>query len=212
MSTISKFTSARGGSVMPWLLLAMAAGLIFTLLLLRPISDRIASAGADRSVPLATLQLQPLTTTGEELSLDSLRGQVVLVNFWGTWCHPCRIEFPRIVEFYERYRDRNDVRVVSVSCRISGDEGQHRDELRDETASFLQRMQTDLPVYVDLDFRTRGALKRAVGFDGYPTTMILDNRGQIRGVWTGSNPGSENEMAALVDRLLAESAALVAAR
>ncbi len=66
--------------------------------------------------PLPRLELVGLTGGAEPVTLADLRGKVTLVNFWGTWCPPCRDELPHIAAIYHKYRDRDDVRVLAVSC------------------------------------------------------------------------------------------------
>ncbi|HWA98920.1 MAG TPA: TlpA disulfide reductase family protein [Pirellulales bacterium] len=153
--------------------------------------------------PLPSLELDPLTGASEPVTLADLKGKVALVNFWGTWCPPCRDEFPHIVELDRHYRARSGFRLLAVSS--DGGSDNDVEALRETTSEFLkQHDATDLPTYVDRGGRTRAAISAAIGFRGYPTTLVLDRTGTIRGSWVGYHPGTETAMAALVDRLLAE--------
>jgi thiol-disulfide isomerase/thioredoxin len=153
---------------------------------------------------LPYLQLEPLTGDSRSVSLGDLQNRVTLVNFWGTWCPPCRREFPHIVELAAKFGGQNDFQLYAVSCGEGADED--LDALRGETRSFLEDAKTTLPTYADQSFATRKALMLVLESDGfaYPTTMIVDRQGTIRGLWIGYARGSEQAMERLVDQLLEE--------
>jgi thiol-disulfide isomerase/thioredoxin len=152
---------------------------------------------------LDELRLQPLTGDARPVSLADLRGRVVLLNFWGAWCQPCRIELPHIAELYKRRQSETDFILLAVSYGWSV-EDQNIDALRRNTNALLTKMHITMPTYSDPGDVTRNAVGRAVGFEGYPTTLVLDRQGVIRGHWLGYEPGQEREMASLVDKLLKE--------
>ena len=149
---------------------------------------------------LADLQLAPLTAGSTDLTLGETSGKVVLVNFWGTWCPPCRAEFPDVVALEEKYRDHDTVMIVPVSCGTSMREDV--DELRTTTEAFLKQHDTQLPNYTDPGLVTRKAVNDAVGFRGYPTTVLLDGQHRIREVWVGQ--ASYEEMNGGIEALLNE--------
>jgi thiol-disulfide isomerase/thioredoxin len=151
---------------------------------------------------LTALSIEPLTGGGEPATLESLAGNVVVVNFWGTWCPPCRREFPHLVELSTEFADCPKFRLLLVSC------GQGRDEqieqLREETQAFLTDSNYQVRTYWDPDLKTRRAYHGAASFGGYPTTFVLDRDGVIRGIWTGFNPNCVDEIRQLVRRLVNE--------
>ncbi len=149
---------------------------------------------------LPALQLEPLTGDSQPVTLDDLAGKVVLINFWGTWCPPCREELPDIVALDKKYRDRADFRLLAVSCGSGGETDP--DVLRSETAAILDFEQIDMPTYTDPQQVTRRALAQLGGFDGYPTTVVLDRDGVIRGLWAG--PATAEELDAQISRLLTQ--------
>ena len=155
--------------------------------------------------PLAELRLQPLTGDARPLSLADLRGSVVLLNFWGTWCPPCRRELPHIAQIYKSHQADADFKLLAVSCGGPGDE-EKIDALRNATAALLKKMHITMPTYADPDEVTRTAVDRVAGFEGYPTTLVLDRRGIIRGIWVGYERGSEEQMEELIGRLLDKKA------
>ncbi|MGH2373681.1 MAG: TlpA family protein disulfide reductase [bacterium] len=98
------------------------------------------------------------------LDLTSLRGKVVVVNFWASWCIPCRDEAPLLEATWQRYRDR-DVVVVGVNVQDLTDEAQRF--LRETKTTYLQVRDRDNTVY------------RAYGLMGVPETFFVDRAGRI---------------------------------
>lgn len=188
-----------------WIILAVAAGLLTLRLTLLPSVGRqsgVHHPGVGKKMP--GLWLQPLTFAGDAMALDDLKGQVVVLNFWGTWCPPCRLELPHVAELARHYADDKRSRVLAVSCGPqTGDPESSLPDLQMETAQTLAAAHLEMPAYVDLDMRTRLALYESIGFDSYPTTLVFDGEGIIRGVWNGYAPGDEKDVAALVESLLA---------
>ena len=152
---------------------------------------------------LPVLRLEPLTGDSQSVTLKDLAGKVAVINFWGTWCPPCREEFPEIAAFWVQVRSRPDVRLLSVSC-----EGDDTDlgPLRDKTQEFLDQKQSQLPTYADPSAETRRGLEMVLAEPGfaYPTTVVLDQAGVIRAVWIGYDPGIGDQLKQLVDQLLAK--------
>jgi cytochrome c biogenesis protein CcmG, thiol:disulfide interchange protein DsbE len=132
---------------------------------------------------------------GDEISLESLRGQVVLVNFWATWCPPCRVEMPG---FERVYRDRRDDGFVIVG--LSTDQGGRAD-----VEAFLAERGISFPVAM-----APGQVVRDFGgVRGLPTSFLIDRQGRIRHTVTGYF--AEPALRLAVSRLLAESADLLPA-
>ncbi|MEX0867827.1 MAG: TlpA disulfide reductase family protein [Pirellulales bacterium] len=157
-------------------------------------------------LPMPGLRVQPIDDLATNVDLVDVAGQVVLVNFWGTWCPPCRTELPHMDALYKQYRDDPRFRLFAVSCGNGSSE--NLPELAEETAGFLKHFGYDLPAYVDADFATRQMLAadpRYIPEFAFPTTVVADANGIIRAVWVGYRPGFEDEMAAEVRKLLAET-------
>jgi thiol-disulfide isomerase/thioredoxin len=182
-----------------WLVLAAAAGLLFFR------SALTTHTGEGEGKKLASLSLEPLTFAGDRLALDDLKGKVVVLNFWGPWCPPCRMELPHVAELADRYAGNERCRVLAVSCGGGQpDPVSSLPELKEETKDLLSKMGLELAVYADPEAYTRRAVNEAVGFKGYPTTLVLDPQGVIRRFWIGYADGEEQEVAQLVALLLAE--------
>ncbi len=150
---------------------------------------------------LGYFRLLPLTGEGRPVSLDDLKGRVVLLNFWGTWCSPCRRELPRMAELRERYAGQKAFLLLAVSCSPAG----RRDDvesLREETAGLLEQLDLDLPTYYDPHSTTQNVLGGSIDFRNFPTTLLLDRGGVIRAVWVGYRSGLETEMERYIGMVL----------
>jgi peroxiredoxin len=112
------------------------------------------------------------TPGGESLTLGQLRGQVVLVNFWATWCPPCREEIPDLVALQERFGATQHLTVLGID----------RSEDAGLVAAFVKQHGINYPVVIDPDGRvTEGSF----GVRSLPTTLIIDREGKVRDLWTG---------------------------
>jgi|FLYL01.1.fsa_nt_gi peroxiredoxin len=113
---------------------------------------------------------------GGTLRLSDLRGRPVVLNFWATWCKPCRLEMPRLVEAYERHRDQG---LVVVGLNLQEGPAVIR--------PFAEDYGMDFPIVVDRDGDVGDAYRvGGVGTDrGLPTTFFIDRDGVIRSVFTG---------------------------
>ena len=156
---------------------------------------------------LPPLKLAACVAAQDGLKPDDIRGQVVLINFWGTWCPPCREELPHLMRLYAAWQKEPQFRFISVSCSHSGDDTPAT--VGPETQAFLAAEHYDLPVYCDPEAAFRIPVSLGLRFDGfqYPTTLIADAQGKVRGVWIGFSRGDDHEMERLIRELLAERSA-----
>jgi peroxiredoxin len=105
------------------------------------------------------------TVDGEQVSLSGLRGKVVILNFWATWCAPCREEMPALQERYEKYKD-SDLVVLAVDF----------DETADDVRAFRDQLGLTFPVLLD----PGAAIQQLYRVRGYPTTYFVDRDGTIQ--------------------------------
>lgn len=186
-----------------WIVAALLAGGLGIFFLVRPGSHgQQGRAHPAVKLPLDEVELRSLNNPGETVLTDDLRGRVTVLNFWGTWCPPCRVELPHLAELGRKYRRYEKFQLLAVSC--SGGQGDEDFEaLREETLDFVAGERLDLPTYADEHYGTRTGAKRSAAFDDrYPTTIVLDEQVKIRGVWWGYAPGVEAQIEALVHELL----------
>ena len=123
--------------------------------------------------------------TGQSLTLSSLRGKVVMVDFWSSWCPPCRQEAPALAATYERYRSRG-VEFVGVAIWDS----------EDEVRKFLERNRITYPNSLDL----KGVTAIEYGVKGIPEKFFVDRQGNLVRKFIG--PVTEERLAAVLDELL----------
>ena len=163
-------------------------------LLLVPVlgASGAASAGAQPlgvGSPAPAFQLPALDGKGQPLSVAALRGKVVLVNFWASWCGPCRREMPVLEQLNRQYGKRG---VVVVGVNVEPDRTAALDWLRETPVSF--------PVLSDADSRVSAAYH----VEGMPNTVILDRKGTVRYVHRSYVPGTEDEYLDQVRQLIRE--------
>ena len=137
-----------------------------------------------------------LTLDGAPISLDELRGKVVWVDFWASWCPPCRAETPVLRELYARHRD-DGLEVIGVSVQESS---------ADDVRRYVDAYGIGYPIVADLT----GSIFRAWRVYGLPTQFILDRDGLIRAVVQGPVDAATAE--SLIAPLLAEGRRGEAAR
>ena len=149
---------------------------------------------------LAALQLKPLTGNATPVTLDDLKGKVVLVNFWGTWCPPCRAELPHLAEVADKFASQPGFRFLPISCGPDGSED--AEDLRSRTEETLRQLDLHLATYWDPDFTTREAYNKVGRLEGFPTTFLMDRQGVIRQVWVGNFPQVSQQVESGIRELL----------
>lgn len=133
-----------------------------------------------------------------------LAGKVVLVNFWGPWCPPCRAELPELANLVAGF-DRQQFQFVPIAYPQGGGDAPD-EQFRGDVAEVLRLNRLDLTVYFDPQWKIlRGFNAR--GNVGFPTTLLLDRQGTIRGVWQGYSETMLDGMKRKIRQLLDEPAA-----
>lgn len=110
------------------------------------------------------------TEDGKTIELSSLRGRVVVVNFWATWCAPCKVEMPQLQALYDDYR-RTGLELIGVNMQ----------EPAEEVVRFRRSLAIAFPTALDLD----GTVARRYLIRGLPTTFLIDRAGIIREINVG---------------------------
>jgi thiol-disulfide isomerase/thioredoxin len=122
-------------------------------------------------------QLEDLN--GRLVSLNDFRDQVVAINFWATWCNPCREEIPDLVKIQDRFRNRGFI-VLGLSRDLLNQNGQLAKN-EEGVESFVEEFNINYPVLWD----TENIYSRHYDGIGMPTTIILDRHHRIRFRHTG---------------------------
>lgn len=192
------------------LILLWGLWLFFSRIVLPNVPQRIishpeSSTGVGSQLPF--LELEPLTGDPPRLSAADLEGRVTLLNFWGTWCPPCRKELPQMAELRERFAGQKAFQLVAISYPAHG-QSDDTQSLGENTAALLNQLNLDLPTYFDPYDATRTAVDQAIDFQGFPTSLLLDRHGVIRSIWVGYRPGVETEMERHVGKVLGETKAV----
>lgn len=151
-------------------------------------SERSSAAAGLESRPLPSLALPSMD--GDTVALEERLGsRATVVNFWATWCVPCREEMPVLVELHRQFGGRG-VQFVGVAV-ASPDTGRIRD--------WIRRYEVEFPILHDMSGQE---LVGFTGWDAVPTTVVVDGDGRVRQVMFGARSRHElvSALAPLVDR------------
>ena len=146
---------------------------------------------------LSKFQVEPLLGGATPLGREDLLGRVTLINFWGPWCGYCLMEMPHLDAIRKKYHGNEDFRLVAISYAHPSTR-----DLRAESAAALKRINVSLPVHVDPHGTAQNGVSAVAGWDGFPTTVLVDRQGVIQGGWIGYTKGVESQMQAAIERLL----------
>jgi peroxiredoxin len=164
-----------------WLLIGNGLDQLLRATGVAPADPQTASADIGRAAPDFTV----LGEDGKEHRLSELRGQVVILNFWATWCGPCRSEMPELERTYQANRDRG-LNVIAMNFRETAPEAQ----------AFFKELRLTFPIWLD---RT-GSVAELYRARGLPSTFVVDRSGIIRFVRVGPVDQTmlENQLATLL--------------
>jgi thiol-disulfide isomerase/thioredoxin len=131
-----------------------------------------------------------VTLEGSYISLDDLKGKVVLIDFWATWCGPCVTATPRLAQIQKNLRDKPFV-ILGISA----------DRQAEPWKAFIEKHKLPWAQYLD----TRGALASKFKVNAYPTYMLLDHEGIVRYVKLGWDLDVDGEIERQARKLLKEA-------
>jgi thiol-disulfide isomerase/thioredoxin len=128
---------------------------------------------------------------GESYSLSDYRGKVVMVNFWATWCPPCRRELPSMEALYQAFRDE-PFTVLAIN----------QWESPDHVFAYMGQLEVfpGFPILFDRD----SAVSQTFGIKGLPTTVLIDKRGRVVYRAVGGRDFNHAEVRAIIRKLLAD--------
>ncbi|MFZ5538396.1 MAG: peroxiredoxin family protein [Pseudomonadota bacterium] len=126
---------------------------------------------------------------GTNLRLQEQRGRVVMVNFWATWCGPCRVEMPHLNRLYEKYRGSGFVLF-----------GVNIDEEPRKAADLASKLGLRFPVLFDVEKK----VSRLYDLSAMPSTVLIDRDGRVRYIHRGYRDGYEDTYERQIRELLKE--------
>jgi peroxiredoxin len=141
----------------------------------------------DASGPAANFTLK--SAAGENVRLSEYRGQVVLINFWASWCGPCRQEMPELDNIHQKYSGLGFT-VFGVNV--------------EQDRAMADKVLRDIPVSFPILFDDTNRVSELYGVDAMPVTVLVDRRGEIRYLHRGYKPGYEDQYEAQVRALIKE--------
>lgn len=156
--------------------------LIALLLATAPFASAVNSNG-----PAANFTLK--SADGENIRLSEHRGEVVLLNFWASWCGPCRQEMPHLEAMHRKYTE--------LGFTVFGVNVEQDREMAD-------RILIDIPVTFPILFDDDNVVSELYGVDAMPTTLLIDRNGEIRYLHRGYKAGYEEAYEQQVRELLRE--------
>ena len=127
--------------------------------------------------------------SGKLINASELKGKVVFINFWASWCPPCRAEFPSIQKFYEKYKGNNEIVFLTVNL----DEDPAKGKL------YLEKEEFSIPFLIP-----NGDIPTEYFSGSLPTTVVLDKTGKIRMHHSGMADYSKDSFYEEIDQLLKE--------
>ncbi len=160
----------------------------------KSIKDKIAPqniVNENTVIPLTEkeMQMELKGITAKDINLADLKGKVIFVNFWGTWCGPCKFEMPSIQTLYSKYQ--NKVSFVTIALPARGE------EVRDGVIEYLKENNFNLPAYELLSLPSIKFESNVV-----PVTFIIDKKGNIVYKLDGAKNWDDEETNQLLNKLI----------
>ncbi len=123
---------------------------------------------------------------GKSVKLSELKGKPVFLDFWATWCGPCRRALPHTQEFAKKYKDKAHILAINVR------------ESKEKVQQFMEQNNYTFPVLLD----TEGEVARAYQVSGIPQFVIIDAEGKIQLIKVGYGQGVERELERVLQRAI----------
>lgn len=153
--------------------------------------------------PAPEIDLVPLTDATILASIAQVpTGKVVLLHFWGTWCGPCKMEYPELLQMAQHWQATEQFQFVPVSCE-SGD-GETYEGLKQKTLDYFDQAELESFAYCDPQGVTRLSVGKRLERESmyFPTSLLIQQDGSIAGVWEGFNEGGVDQMHEAIAYLL----------
>jgi peroxiredoxin len=131
--------------------------------------------------------------TGKTLQLADFKGKVVVLDFWGSWCGPCRAELPYFQAMFDRYKDRG-VAFIGINWERAPSPEEHLNAAK----QFVEANRYSFPVVLDHNYQA----SQAYSINAFPTVYLIDKTGKIRYRNVGFDPSIDEILAAQIDSLM----------
>jgi len=131
----------------------------------------------------------PTISAAKQVNLADYRGKVVYLDFWASWCAPCRVSFPILNSFYKNYHNKG-FEVVAINL--------------DETPDAAQRFLKENPINFTILRDTSGEIPKRYDVEAMPTSFLIDNKGVVRHIHTGFSAADKTDLQQKIQALLAE--------
>jgi peroxiredoxin len=145
------------------------------------------AATLQTGAPAPTFQLN--SSAGKPVALADLKGQIVLLNFWASWCGPCRQEMPILEQLNRQYHSKG---VTLLGVNVEPDSN--------AAVNWLKATPVTFPILFDTDSK----VSKLYEVEGMPNTVIVDRKGVVRYIHRGYNAGAENEYLDQIRSLIRE--------
>jgi len=139
----------------------------------------------DEKLTAPSFRLKDLN--GKEVKLEDHRGKIVFLNFWATWCQPCRTEMPSMEKLYTEFKDR-DFTILAVDIQ----------ERAKKVRAFKEKFKLNFPILLDPD----GSVGSKYGVISIPTTYLIDREGYVIGGALGARDWASKEAFEFINQLL----------
>jgi len=126
------------------------------------------------------------TIEGKQVSLSDYKGKSVFLNFWATWCTPCRSEMPSMEKLYQKFKDKDFI-MLAVNLQ----------EKSEQISKFMKDNKLTFPALID-----KGEVGNKYGVSSIPTTLFIDKHGKMIGRAVGSRDWGSEETFKLIEALL----------
>ncbi len=180
----------------PGKIVSASSTFFILIFMIYPITGDHAHGGTDYMKELAIVQFDEKIKAqnfilkdldGNDVGLEDHRGKIILINFWATWCLPCRVEMPSMEKLYTRYKN-DDFTILAIDLQ----------EDADSVKAFKEQYKLNFPILLDSD----GSVGEFYGVFSIPTTYLVDREGYIIAGAIGARDWATDNAFMLINQLL----------
>lgn len=169
--------------------LILIFAILFTYIFLNSIIKSGGCGGIGRGNPAPPFTLENLE--GQQVTLEQFKGNVLVLNFWASWCTPCRKELPSLQSLYKKLKDRENFAFLAVSCDEEG---------KKPVQDLFSRYTIDIPVALDPNRK----IAFLYGVSKFPETYFIDKDGKVRHKFIGPWDWTDRKFIDILEKMLAE--------